>query len=52
MPGFIAKKLCPELVFVKPDFQKYVAASRRVKAILKDFDPRVESAGWTRRTST
>lgn len=23
MPGFIALKLCPQLVFVKPDFQKY-----------------------------
>lgn len=23
MPGFIARKLCPQLVFVKPDFKKY-----------------------------
>lgn len=22
MPGFIGKRLCPELVFVKPDFEK------------------------------
>ena len=23
MPGFIAHKLCPELIFVQPDFKKY-----------------------------
>ena len=23
MPGFIGKKLCPQLVFVRPDFSKY-----------------------------
>lgn len=23
MPGFIARKLCPELIFVPTDFQKY-----------------------------
>lgn len=23
MPGFIARKLCPELIFVPPDFKKY-----------------------------
>jgi len=23
MPGFIAKKLCPQLVIVPPNFQKY-----------------------------
>lgn len=25
LPGFIAKTLCPELVFVKPDIPKYKA---------------------------
>ena len=24
MPGYIGKRLCPELVFVQPDFSKYV----------------------------
>ena len=24
MPGYIGKRLCPELVFVQPDFGKYV----------------------------
>jgi DNA polymerase kappa len=23
MPGFIARKLCPELIFVPTDFKKY-----------------------------
>lgn len=23
MPGFIARKLCPQLKFVRPDFTKY-----------------------------
>jgi hypothetical protein len=31
MPGFIGKRLCPELVFAKPDFQKYTAASKEVQ---------------------
>ncbi|EFN58744.1 hypothetical protein CHLNCDRAFT_140443 [Chlorella variabilis] len=39
MPGFIALKLCPDLVFVAPDFAKYTAASQRVRAILRDYDP-------------
>lgn len=31
MPGFIALKLCPQLTFVKTDFQKYVAASQETR---------------------
>ena len=31
MPGFIAVKLCPQLLFVKPDFAKYKAASDRTR---------------------
>jgi DNA polymerase kappa len=27
MPGFIAKKLCPELIFVPVDFKKYTYSS-------------------------
>ena len=23
MPGFIGKKICPDLVFIKPNYQKY-----------------------------
>ncbi|XP_076061856.1 DNA polymerase kappa-like isoform X2 [Oratosquilla oratoria] len=39
MPGFIGKKLCPELVIVKPDFTKYKAASAQVQEIFKEYDP-------------
>ncbi|CAE1249588.1 POLK [Acanthosepion pharaonis] len=28
MPGFIAKKLCPQLVIIPPDFKKYTSVSR------------------------
>lgn len=31
MPGFIARKLCPHLIFVKHDFSKYVAASEATR---------------------
>ena len=31
MPGFIAQKLCPELIFVKHDFEKYRAASDKTR---------------------
>lgn len=31
MPGFIAKKLCAPLIFVKHDFAKYVAASEATR---------------------
>jgi DNA polymerase kappa len=27
IPGFIGKRLCPKLVFMKPDFAKYKQAS-------------------------
>lgn len=43
MPGFIARRLCPELVFVKPDFQKYTKASQATRAIFRDFDPDFEA---------
>ncbi|XP_054434473.1 DNA polymerase kappa isoform X2 [Pteronotus mesoamericanus] len=39
MPGFIAKKLCPQLIIVPPNFDKYQAVSREVKEILADYDP-------------
>lgn len=39
MPGYIAKKLCPHLIFVKPDFTKYTAASNKVMNIIARYDP-------------
>lgn len=39
MPGFIAKKLCPHLVFVPPHFDKYEEVSRIIVKIIKEYDP-------------
>lgn len=45
MPGFIAKKLCPELVVVSPNFHKYHKASEQVKTVLTQYDPNFCSMG-------
>ncbi|XP_017551041.1 DNA polymerase kappa isoform X1 [Pygocentrus nattereri] len=39
MPGFIAKKLCPNLVIVPLNFDKYRAVSEQVREIFADYDP-------------
>ncbi|ELT96692.1 hypothetical protein CAPTEDRAFT_210052 [Capitella teleta] len=39
MPGFIAKKLCPDLVIVPTNFDKYRQVSKDVKEILLQYDP-------------
>lgn len=44
MAGFVAKKLCPELLMIKPNFEKYTAKAHEVREILADYDPRFESA--------
>ncbi|KAI5858392.1 putative DNA-directed polymerase kappa [Tricharina praecox] len=44
MAGHIAKKICPQLVFVKHNFEKYGAKAEEIRAILKLYDPRFESA--------
>ncbi|PTB65923.1 DNA/RNA polymerase [Trichoderma citrinoviride] len=44
MAGFVAKKLCPQLVMIKPNFQKYGAKAEEVRAVLANYDPRFESA--------
>ena len=45
MPGFIAQKLCPQLIFVKSDFDKYRETSKRFKNVIAEYDPDYESAG-------
>lgn len=37
-PGFIAKQLCPQLVFVKPNFDKYTAAAAECRRVFADYD--------------
>ncbi|TLD21257.1 hypothetical protein PspLS_09110 [Pyricularia sp. CBS 133598] len=44
MAGFVAKKLCPDLVFIKPNFEKYTAKAQEVRKVLAKYDPRFESA--------
>lgn len=39
MPGFIAKKLCPELIITPLNFDKYRAVSKQVREILGVYDP-------------
>ncbi|XP_038178463.1 DNA polymerase kappa isoform X4 [Arvicola amphibius] len=39
LPGFIAKRLCPQLIIVPPNFDKYRAVSKEVKEILAEYDP-------------
>ena len=44
MAGFVAKKLCPELIFLPQNFDKYTAKAQEVREIIVDYDPRFESA--------
>ncbi|EJW78963.1 polymerase kappa isoform 9, partial [Wuchereria bancrofti] len=39
MPGFIAKKLCPQLKIVHGRFDKYREASSVARKIFRDYDP-------------
>ncbi|RVE68200.1 hypothetical protein OJAV_G00090420 [Oryzias javanicus] len=39
MPGFIAKKLCSDLVIVPPNFDKYRAVSEEIREIFANYDP-------------
>lgn len=45
MAGFVALKLCPQLVFVPLNFDKYIAKAKEIREILAHYDPRFESAG-------
>jgi DNA polymerase kappa len=44
MAGFVAMKLCPELICLPLNFEKYTAKAQEVREILSDYDPRFESA--------
>lgn len=45
MPGFIGRRLCPHLVFVKPNYPKYREVSDSFKKVLSWYDSRLESCG-------
>ncbi len=42
MPTARARRLCPDAVFLRPDFAKYQRESRAVMSILKSFTPLIE----------
>ena len=42
MPGFQARRLCPELIFVRTRFDAYKAASRQIRAIFLSYTDLVE----------
>jgi DNA polymerase-4 len=44
MSAVLAKKLCPQGIFVPPRFSRYREISRRVMAVLAEFSPLVEQA--------
>ncbi|CAG7868119.1 unnamed protein product [Brassica rapa] len=39
MPGFIARKLCPDLIFVPVDFPKYTHYSDLTRKVFRNYDP-------------
>lgn len=39
MPGYIAKKLCPELILIPPHFDKYQLVANEIRSILGNYDP-------------
>lgn len=42
MPSMRAKRLCPDLIFVKPRFEVYRAVSQQIRAIFADYTPLIE----------
>uniref|UniRef100_A0ACD5WCF4 Uncharacterized protein n=1 Tax=Avena sativa TaxID=4498 RepID=A0ACD5WCF4_AVESA len=39
MPGFIGCKLCPDLVFVRPNFERYTHYSELARKVFQRYDP-------------
>ncbi|KAL9614540.1 MAG: hypothetical protein Q9167_000990 [Letrouitia subvulpina] len=44
MAGFVAMKLCPQLICLPLNFEKYTAKAREVREVLAEYDPRFQSA--------
>ncbi len=43
MSAFEAQQLCPSIIFLQVNYEKYRAISREVRAVLGDFSPDVEA---------
>ncbi|KAJ5681356.1 uncharacterized protein N7477_001296 [Penicillium maclennaniae] len=44
MASFVAKKLCPNLVLLPQNYDKYVAKATEIRAIMAEYDPLFETA--------
>lgn len=44
MAGFVAMKLCPQLICLPLNFGKYTAKAQEVREVLAGYDPRFQSA--------
>ncbi|KAJ5120994.1 DNA-repair protein UmuC-like N-terminal [Penicillium bovifimosum] len=44
MASFVAKKLCPQLVLLPQNYEKYTEKAKEIRAILAEYDPLFESA--------
>ena len=42
MSGIVAKKLCPNLIFVKPRFERYKEISNKIQSIFREYTSLVE----------
>ena len=45
MPEFKAEKLCPELIFIPMNLEKYRIESQKIRNIFKDYDPNYDELG-------
>ncbi len=43
MPMFKALAACPDAIVIRPDFAKYSAAARRIRALMQDLTPLVQT---------
>jgi len=44
MAGFVAMKLCPHLVCLPLNFEKYTAVAQKVREVFAEYDPNFQSA--------
>ena len=43
MPASQAKRLCPQAVFLRPDFQKYEEASRMIRRVFRNYTDAIQT---------
>lgn len=44
MASFVAMKLCPQLICLPQNYEKYTAKAQEIRAIIAQYDPQFESA--------